>query len=84
MANPFKNKVALITGGTGSFGQAVVAPLLARGVREIRIFSRDELKQEAMRIEQWDGVSPDGLQPFITRLTQAADAHGSDQDEATA
>ncbi len=51
MANPFKNKVALITGGTGSFGQAVVAPLLARGVREIRIFSRDELKQESMRIE---------------------------------
>jgi len=55
MANPFKNKVALITGGTGSFGQAVVAPLLARGVREIRIFSRDELKQEAMRIEQANG-----------------------------
>ena len=51
MANPFKNKIALITGGTGSFGQAVVAPLLARGVREIRIFSRDELKQETMRIE---------------------------------
>jgi UDP-glucose 4-epimerase len=55
MANPFKNKIALITGGTGSFGQAVVAPLLARGVREIRIFSRDELKQEAMRIEQANG-----------------------------
>jgi UDP-N-acetylglucosamine 4,6-dehydratase len=52
MANPFKNKVALITGGTGSFGQAVIAPLLKRGVREIRIFSRDELKQEMMRIEQ--------------------------------
>jgi UDP-glucose 4-epimerase len=55
MANPLKNKVALITGGTGSFGQAVVAPLLARGVREIRVFSRDELKQEAMRIEQANG-----------------------------
>jgi len=55
MANPFKNKVALITGGTGSLGQAVVAPLLARGVREIRIFSSDELKQEAMRIEQANG-----------------------------
>ncbi len=54
MANPFKNKVALITGGTGSFGQAVVAPLLKRGVREIRIFSRDELKQEMMRIEHQD------------------------------
>ena len=55
MANPFKNKVALVTGGTGSFGQAVADPLLARGVREIRIFSRDELKQEMMRIERNDG-----------------------------
>jgi UDP-N-acetylglucosamine 4,6-dehydratase/5-epimerase len=51
MADPLKNKVALITGGTGSFGRAVVDPLLARGVREIRIFSRDELKQEVMRLE---------------------------------
>jgi UDP-N-acetylglucosamine 4,6-dehydratase len=46
----FKNKVALVTGGTGSFGHAVIAPLLARGVREIRVFSRDELKQEQLRI----------------------------------
>jgi len=51
LANPFKNKIALVTGGTGSFGRAVIAPLLQRGVREIRIFSRDELKQEMMRIE---------------------------------
>jgi len=49
--NPFKNKIALVTGGTGSFGREVIAPLLKRGVREIRIFSRDELKQEMMRIE---------------------------------
>lgn len=54
MANPFKNKIALITGGTGSFGQAVLTPLLKRGVREIRIFSRDELKQETLRIERQD------------------------------
>ena len=39
---------------------------------------------EAMRIEQWDGVSPDGLQPFITRLTGNAGAHGSDEHEASA
>ena len=50
MANPFKNKIALVTGGTGSFGREVIAPLIKRGVREIRIFSRDELKQEMMRI----------------------------------
>jgi len=54
LANPFKNKIALVTGGTGSFGRAVIAPLLKRGVREIRIFSRDELKQEMMRIEYAD------------------------------
>jgi UDP-N-acetylglucosamine 4,6-dehydratase len=51
LPNPFKNKIALVTGGTGSFGREVIAPLLKRGIREIRIFSRDELKQEMMRIE---------------------------------
>ena len=51
MAQPFKNKTALITGGTGSFGREAIAPLLEQGIREIRIFSRDELKQEQMRIE---------------------------------
>ena len=51
MAQPFKGRTALITGGTGSFGREVVAPLIAQGIREIRIFSRDELKQEQMRLE---------------------------------
>ena len=46
----FKNKVALITGGTGSFGNAVLNKLLATSIREIRIFSRDEKKQEDMRL----------------------------------
>lgn len=41
----------LITGGTGSFGKALVQSLLGTGVSEIRIFSRDEKKQEDMRIE---------------------------------
>jgi UDP-glucose 4-epimerase len=54
LANPFENKTALITGGTGSFGREVITPLLERGVREIRVFSRDELKQEQMRIDQND------------------------------
>lgn len=44
-----KNKVVLITGGTGSFGQHVVKLFLEKDVREIRIFSRDEEKQEKMR-----------------------------------
>ena len=46
----FKNKVLMITGGTGSFGNAVLARFLDSEFSEIRIFSRDELKQENMRI----------------------------------
>lgn len=45
-----KNKVLLITGGTGSFGNAVLQRFLNSELREIRIFSRDEKKQEDMRI----------------------------------
>ncbi len=54
MAETIKNKTVLITGGTGSFGRAVLDRLRAMKVREIRIFSRDELKQELMRIEMGD------------------------------
>ncbi|WP_096697350.1 polysaccharide biosynthesis protein [Polaromonas sp. AER18D-145] len=46
----FKNKVLLITGGTGSFGNAVLQRFLDSDFSEIRIFSRDEKKQEDMRI----------------------------------
>ena len=45
----FKNKVLLISGGTGSFGNAVLRRFLTTGIKEIRIFSRDELKQDDMR-----------------------------------
>ena len=46
----FKGKKLLITGGTGSFGNTVLKRFLSTAVREIRIFSRDEKKQEEMRI----------------------------------
>lgn len=46
----FKNKTLLITGGTGSFGNAVLQRFLHSDISEIRIFSRDEKKQEDMRI----------------------------------
>lgn len=46
----FQNKILMITGGTGSFGQTVLKRFLETDVREIRIFSRDEKKQEEMRI----------------------------------
>ena len=45
----FKDKVLLITGGTGSFGNAVLRRFLKTDIREIRIFSRDEKKQDDMR-----------------------------------
>ncbi|MFN3417283.1 MAG: polysaccharide biosynthesis protein [Caldimonas sp.] len=45
----FDNKTLLITGGTGSFGNAVLRRFLDSGLREIRIFSRDEKKQDDMR-----------------------------------
>ncbi|OWP85190.1 UDP-glucose 4-epimerase [Flavobacterium davisii] len=47
----FKDKVLLITGGTGSFGNAMLNGFLGSDLKEIRIFSRDEKKQEDMRIE---------------------------------
>jgi UDP-N-acetylglucosamine 4,6-dehydratase len=47
----FEGKTLLITGGTGSFGNAVLSRFLHTGVKEIRVFSRDEKKQEDMRIE---------------------------------
>lgn len=47
----FKNKCLMITGGTGSFGNAVLKRFLKTDIREIRIFSRDEKKQDDMRHE---------------------------------
>lgn len=47
----FKNKTILITGGTGSFGHALLDYLVEHDFGEVRIFSRDELKQEEMRLK---------------------------------
>ena len=49
--NYFNNRTVLITGGTGSFGRAMTNKLLRTNVKEIRIFSRDEKKQDDMRKE---------------------------------
>ncbi len=49
--NPFKNKTLMITGGTGSFGNAVLNRFLKTDIGEIRVFSRDEKKQDDMRHE---------------------------------
>ena len=45
----FENRVLLITEGTGSFGNAVLRRFLDSDIKEIRIFSRDEKKQDDMR-----------------------------------
>ena len=50
----FKNKILLITGGTGSFGNAVLRRFLDTEIKEIRIFSRDEKKQDDMRKQYSD------------------------------
>tara|TARA_B100000035_G_C20962004_1_gene536992 strand:+ start:116 stop:1108 length:993 start_codon:yes stop_codon:yes gene_type:complete len=47
----FKNKILLITGGTGSFGKTILKKFLTSDAKEIRIFSRDEKKQEDLRIK---------------------------------
>ena len=46
----FNNKILMITGGTGSFGNTVLSRFLHSDVKEIIVFSRDEKKQEDMRI----------------------------------
>ena len=51
MSSMFENKCLLITGGTGSFGNAVLNRILDTDIREIRILSRDEKKQDDMRHE---------------------------------
>ena len=45
----FSEKTLLITGGTGSFGNAVLQRFLETSIKEIRVFSRDEKKQDDMR-----------------------------------
>jgi FlaA1/EpsC-like NDP-sugar epimerase len=62
----FDNKVLMITGGTGSFGNTVLNRFLDTDVREIRIFSRDEKKQEDMRIS----LSNDKVKFYIGALSK--------------
>ena len=47
--NELKNQTVLITGGTGSFGKTMLTHLLAKGVGKVKVLSRDEEKQDALR-----------------------------------
>lgn len=58
MIKLFKDKTLLITGGTGSFGNAVLDKYLKSDLKEIRIFSRDELKQDEMR-HKYQQIAPE-------------------------
>ena len=67
----FKDKVLLITGGTGSFGNAVLRRFLASDIKEIRIFSRDEKKQDDMRHHlqaQYPDVAAKVTRPWSRKL----------------
>jgi UDP-N-acetylglucosamine 4,6-dehydratase/5-epimerase len=67
----FKDKVLLITGGTGSFGNAVLHRFLHSDFAEIRIFSRDEKKQEDMRIS----LNSDKVKFYIGDVRQYDSVH---------
>ncbi len=67
----FKDKTLMITGGTGSFGNTVLRRFLSTEVREIRIFSRDEKKQEDMRI----ALANDKLKFYIGDVRDSDSLH---------
>jgi UDP-N-acetylglucosamine 4,6-dehydratase/5-epimerase len=67
----FKNKILLITGGTGSFGNAVLQRFMHSDVAEIRIFSRDEKKQEDMRL----ALKSDKVRFYIGDVRQYDSVH---------
>ena len=67
----FKNKNLLITGGTGSFGNAVLERFLKTDVNEIRIFSRDEKKQDDMRLH----YKNEKLKFFIGDIRELSSIH---------
>ena len=69
----FKDKVLLITGGTGSFGNAVARRFLTSDIREIRILSRDEKKQDDMRHE-YQQLYPDHYEKLRFYIGDVRDA----------
>lgn len=73
MVKSLSNAVITITGGTGSFGSTMVKRLLEVGVREIRVFSRDENKQDRMRTELRD----ERLRFFIGDVRDLASVNGA-------
>ncbi|MBQ9327975.1 MAG: polysaccharide biosynthesis protein [Solobacterium sp.] len=75
----FENKVLVITGGTGSFGNAVAKRFLNTDIREIRIVSRDEKKQDDMRhlFQQKDPSTADKLKFYIGDVREYRSIEGA-------
>ena len=71
--NIFANKTLLITGGTGSFGYAVLNRFLETDIGEIRVFSRDEKKQDDMRHDFQARMPDDMRHDFQARMPEVAD-----------
>ena len=70
----FENKTLLITGGTGSFGHAVLNRLLTTDIAEVRILSRDEKKQDDMRHE-YQAKMPDAAEKIKFYVGDVRDYH---------
>lgn len=70
----FTNKVLMITGGTGSFGNAVLKQFLSTDIDEIRIFSRDEKKQDDMR-HHFQALMPDVADKIKFYIGDVRDLH---------
>ena len=68
-----KDKIYLITGGTGSFGKTVVKHLLSKDASEIRVFSRDETKQDLMRSE----LDDDRIKYYIGDVREFESVHSA-------
>lgn len=73
--SPFTNKTLMITGGTGSFGNAVLNRFLNTDIGEIRIFSRDEKKQDDMRHE-FQAKMPEAAEKISFYIGDVRDLHG--------
>jgi UDP-N-acetylglucosamine 4,6-dehydratase/5-epimerase len=69
----FKNKILLITGGTGSFGNTVLRRFLSTDVNEIRVFSRDEKKQDDMRL----AINNDKLKFYLGDVRDYSSIHSA-------
>jgi UDP-N-acetylglucosamine 4,6-dehydratase len=69
----FKNKILLITGGTGSFGNTVLKRFLSTDVNEIRVFSRDEKKQDDMRL----AINNDKLKFYLGDVRDYSSIHSA-------